>query len=838
MQVDKGKTDEKGEANVVVRATMKNVAGMLRADLATKVYESGGDFSIDVRSVKFSPYRQYVGLRSPQEPNGEALATGKAHTFDVASVDYTGKAVPADLRVEVYRLSYYWWWSSYYQELGDYTSSSYHDPVRSFSVKTNMQGKGKFNLNFTDGDWGTYYIKVSDTQGNHSSGTMAYFDWSYNRRQTEAGETAMTLNLATDKSKYRPDETIALTVPSVEGGRAIVSVEKGSQILSINEYECKRGETIIEIKATEAMQPNAYLSVQLIQPHGATTNDVPIRLYGVVPVAVSSPESHLTPTITMPDEVRPNEKYTISVTEKSGREMAYTLAVVDEGLLDLTRFKTPDPWSAFNKREALGINSWDVYNFVLGAYGGRIEKMFSIGGDDETEAKMNAQTTLNRFTPVVEFLGPFHLKRGAKGKHTLTMPNYNGRVRVMAVATDGKRSFGNGEKSVMVRQPLMLLATLPRIIGTAETMSVPATIFTTKKGIGNVKVTIEPSANLKVVGASTQTIQMNDIGDRNVMFTLTSNDMSGKGHVKITATAGSEKSIYETDIEIRSTALPQTKVTGFAVEAGKTWNGNVEMFGMEGSNSLIVELADVQPVNLGQRLSYLIGYPHGCVEQTTSKGFPQLYLSKLTTLSKEFTEQTETNIRATIKRLGSYQTSNGGFSYWAGGNSANDWGSVYATHFLIEADAAGYDVPVGLKSRALSYLKNAVNEWQAPSRNVYYSSYQTQGYRLYVLALAKKTELGAMNRLRSIEKLDDRARLWLAAAYSVAGRPDVARELITTSVPYSPYDQYDYTYGSALRDDAVRLLALTALNDSQGAIAVAKRISDKLSGDNWLSTHL
>lgn len=143
--------------------------------------------------------------------------------------------------------------------------------------------------------------------------------------------------------------------------------------MSVTEHTCDDQQTVIKLDVTKEMQPNAYVYVTLLQPHGITKNDLPIRMYGVVPFMVTSPESHLYPQISIPNEIKPEANYEVTVSEKDGREMAYTLAIVDEGLLDLTRFRTPEPWKAFNAREALGVSTWDMYNFVVGAYGGRIE---------------------------------------------------------------------------------------------------------------------------------------------------------------------------------------------------------------------------------------------------------------------------------------------------------------------------------------------------------------------------------------------------------------------------------------------------------------------------------
>lgn len=318
---------------------------------------------------------------------------------------------------------------------------------------------------------------------------MSYFDWPYNegRRNTDGSESATMLSFKTDKDSYTPGEKMVVTFPSTKGSRAIISIENGVRVLSLTEHTCEDKQTTVRLDVTKDMQPNAYVYITLLQPHGITKNDLPIRLYGVVPFTVTSPESHLTPVIQSPAELKPDASYTISVSEKNGKEMAYTLAIVDEGLLDLTRFRTPEPWKAFNAREALGVNTWDLYNYVVGAYGGRIEQLFSIGGDDALNKGPKA--IVNRFKPVVRFDGPFLLKKGKTARHTYQMPNYNGRVKIMVVAGNGE-AYGHADKSVMVRKPVMLLGTLPRVIGVGEEMVVPATVFATEDGVGAVNVSI------------------------------------------------------------------------------------------------------------------------------------------------------------------------------------------------------------------------------------------------------------------------------------------------------------------------------------------------------------
>ena len=832
-----GVTNERGDATVQARFELGSTApGMLQANLVTRVYEESGDFSIDADRMLYSPYRRYAGIKSPQKDK-EQLNTGANYTYEVASVDYLGKPqANTELDVKVYKVYWYWWWDSNSSGLANYVSDSYNKPVKTFTVRTDGDGRGTFQLSFPDKEWGTYFISVKDKESKHSTGVMSYFDWPYNegRRNTDGSESATMLSFKTDKDSYTPGEKMVVTFPSTKGSRAIISIENGVRVLSLTEHTCEDKQTTVRLDVTKDMQPNAYVYITLLQPHGITKNDLPIRLYGVVPFTVTSPESHLTPVIQSPAELKPDASYTVSVSEKNGKEMAYTLAVVDEGLLDLTRFRTPEPWKAFNAREALGVNTWDLYNYVVGAYGGRIEQLFSIGGDDALNKGPKA--IVNRFKPVVRFDGPFLLKKGKTARHTYQMPNYNGRVKIMVVAGNGE-AYGHADKSVMVRKPVMLLGTLPRVIGVGEEMVVPATVFATEDGVGAVNVSIACSSNMEVVGEATRSLSFERKGDQQASFRIRVKKNPGIGKVTITATGKGDKSVYETELEIRTVRRPQVKVTAATLEAGKSWKETVAMPGATGTNQLTLEVSDIAPVNLSSRLSYLLGYPHGCLEQITSKGFPQLYISSFTDLTPQQAKSTEEAVKEVIRRLRSYQTVDGAFAYWPGGTSSNGWGTVYATHFLLEASKKGYLVPEAMKQSVLNNLRWVARNWK-PATSYYMDSEETtQAYRLYVLALAGSPEMGAMNRLKEMKDLASMSRWSLASAYALVGREDVAQDLIskTTALP-SGYSEYDETFGSDVRDQSIQLMTLCLLDKGKEAATLVEELSKQLSSDDWLST--
>lgn len=259
------------------------------------------------------------------------------------------------------------------------------------------------------------------------------------------------------------------------------------------------GQTQFRVPVTADMAPNVYINVTLLQPHAQTVNDLPIRMYGVIPILVEDPKTHLYPVHKMASILRPEEKVTIAVNESKGQEMTYTLAVVDEGLLDITRFKTPDLWNYFYSREALGVTTWDMYDLVMGAWGAKLERVLSIGGDEGLNKPKEKEKKANRFKPVVKFMGPFHLKKGETRTHTFMMPQYIGSVRTMVIAGENG-AYGYAEKATPVRNLIMVLGTLPRVLGPDETVALPVSVFAMEKNIKAVNVQILVNDMLEIVG--------------------------------------------------------------------------------------------------------------------------------------------------------------------------------------------------------------------------------------------------------------------------------------------------------------------------------------------------
>jgi uncharacterized protein YfaS (alpha-2-macroglobulin family) len=828
-----GSTDEEG--NAVINATMEATEaapGMLNAVFRGKVFEESGNFSIDRFSLPYYPYESFTGIRLPLGDKARGmLLTDTTHTVDVVTIDANGKGVSRDkVEMSIHKLSWRWWWDNT-EESAAYMSDSYTTLISSGKIST-VNGKGVWNFKVKYPEWGRYLVKAYDPASGHSTAKIVYIDWpGWAGRSRGGNQGATMLAFSSDKPAYNIGEKASVVIPGSGQGRALVSIENGSRVIQSYWVETQKGDTPFNFEITREMTPNVFVHITLVQPHSQTVNDLPIRLYGVIPLQVEDPETHLEPVIAMPDVLEPGKEVVIKVSEKANRKMTYTVAMVDEGLLDLTRFKTPDPWKKFYAREALGVKTWDLYDHVMGAFGSHIERLLAIGGDMEGAGKED-DSKANRFKPVVIFLGPFTVD-GKSGEHRFSMPQYIGSVKTMVVAGyDG--AYGSAEKATPVRKPLMVLATLPRVLGPEEKVKLPVTLFTMEKNIKNIKVEVKTSGPLSV-GERVQQVVMTG-NDMTVEFDLSVKSAIGVGKIEVTASSGSYSATDVIEIDIRNPNPPMRRAQEAIVEAGKSWSINVTPVGMAGTNSSIIEVSTLPPINLGERLKYLLQYPYGCIEQTTSSVFPQLYVGQVRMLTEGEEALVQRNVKAGIERLKSFQQRDGGFSYWPGAEGADSWSTTYAGHFLVEAEAKGYFVPNDMIKRWKKFQRKLAQSWRKNQEA--YSSELIQAYRLYAMALAGDADLGAMNRLREQNAMPVTAAWMLAAAYAKAGQPEAAKKLIASlPVVVKPYQEMAYSYGSDLRDKAIILETLVLLNERTKGFELLKDISSSLSSSSyWMST--
>lgn len=837
INVFSGKLNENGKATVNIEPRLQGQApGMLRASFITKVYEEGGDFSTDVISTTYSPYKTYVGIKAPELNKYNMLETRTNNRFDIVTVDENGRPKSVrNLEVKVFKVDWRWWWDASTDNLSNYNSSNATTSYKTFVINTDSNGNGSIQFSLTDEEWGRYLIRVSDDTNGHATAVTVNIDWPIwsGKTRNRDASTANMLVFSTDKKNYAVGEKAQISFPSSEGGRALISIENGSRVVQTLWAKTQKGETKVEVPITAAMAPNVYFNITLLQPHASTKNDSPIRMYGIVPIEVVDKNTILAPTLSMPDVLKPEQAFTVKVGEKTGKEMTYTIAVVDEGLLDLTRFKTPNAWDSFYVREALGVKTWDIYDDVIGAYGGKINQIFSIGGDQDLGGGKAKKA--NRFKPVVLYYGPFKLEKGQTKSHQLKLPKYIGSVRTMIVAGDANTSaYGSVEKATPVRSPLMVLASLPRKISPSEKVTIPVTVFATENKIKNVSIQIKTSTGLKVMGSATQRLTFAQPDEKMAYFNLVVGSATGIAKVQVIATSGNEKSVYDVEIDMTNPNPVTSTFTDVILPPNSTKTISWKTFGVSGSNKARLEVSSMPTINLNGRLQFLIQYPHGCVEQTTSSVFPQLFLDDVVDLDANRKVLIQKNITAGITRLGSFQLSNGGLPYWQGNTIADDWGTSYAGHFLIEAEKKGYVLPINFKSKWTSYQQKEAKQWRFEAK---YGNDLAQAYRLYTLALAGNADLSSMNRLRETKGISNESKLRLAAAYVLAGQKSAGQNLfLHTSIDSESSDYSYYYYGSSERNRAMALETMLLLGQKQKAFTMASKLAKEMSNNQWMST--
>lgn len=824
------KTGEDGAVALNIPSlNVQNAQGKLRVKLESKVYEPGGGFSIFTKYLDYYPYTSFAGVRCPDPNEYGYLNRNQNHTFEVVSVSDKGSPKSTQLQVDVYKLSWRWWWDQQNDYNSNYISDREQATVFSKRIST-TNGKGSFQLDGAKLEWGRHKVVVTDPTSGHSAEQVFYMGWG-------DGETpslgASFLAVTADKQQYIVGEKASFNLPASVEGNALITIENGSKVLDQFWIATARGTTSFSVPITDQMAPNVYVNVTMLQPHAAVGNDLPIRTYGILPLMVSNPNFILTPELKVASSLKPNEEVKISISEKDGKPMTYTIAMVDEGLLDITGNKTPDPWNYFNQKEALGVKTWDLYDDVLGAYAGKLERLLAIGGSDDLDMSKSKKRD-NRFKSVVKFIGPFELKAGKKADHSLQMPQYIGSVRFMVVAA-GEGKYGSTEKAVPVTQPLMVLGTLPRVLGPSETLSIPVNVMKLEASINQADVTVRVEGSVSLVGNAKQKLALKG-ETTTAYFDLKANDKPGPAKIIITAQTGSDKAEHIINIETRLSNPEATTVMVKKVAKGEKFTQDLNPVGVAGTNSAVLAISQLPSFKIDARLNYLIQYPHGCVEQTVSAAFPQLFLSDIMNLPTARKVKIEQHIKEAISRLQSFQTYDGGFSYWPGNSEVSLWGTNYAHHFLIEAQKKGYSIPKEMLKKVNNFQSTQATSWSKAASN--YNDALTQAYRLYVLAASGNTNLSAMNKLRTMQGMSYATNERLAAAYAVIGRSETAITLIKSNPSNSSLksSDYEYNYGSEERDMAMRLELYSILGDNKNGFPLYVDLASRMASNTWFST--
>jgi len=845
-----GKLDANGQAQLEFKPELNTPSpGALKAMFIQRVFEPNGQFSTQYRQTTVLPYPQWVGLQLPEEVRHSTLDEKASAAVALMLLDPQGKPVAnGTIQLRLQQLKWRWWWEQSDDDNANYVSDEQLKQVEDRSIVTDAQGAASWLMYGKDYPAGRYRLTAcvgAASPENHCSSEEIYIGWGYGDSTSRDGATR--LSLSSDAASYQVGDTAKVHLPAGPDRKVLLSLENGSKVLEKRWVAVKKDQDLLEIPITNAMVPNVYAHVTQIQPHHHRQSDTPLRSYGILNLAVSDAKSHLEPQLKTPAEVMPESEFSIEISEKTGRAMTYTLALVDEGLLGITDFHVPEPHPALYQREALGVRTWDLFDDVVGAYSADLSHLLAVGGSDLIP-KRDGQRE-RRFKPIVQFYGPLSLKAGETATQTIKLPPYMGAVRVMVVAGDGY-AYGQQESSLTVTQPLTILSTVPRLIGPGEEFALPVAVFfseTANKTDNSkapalpqtVKVTVQTDDFLTVLQAEAE-LTFSQPGEQTALLRVKAKQLLGMGKLTVTATMAGQTASEVIHLPVRSANSPQQRSISRLLKPGESWQPRAEQLGMPGTNQQWLTASRSPDFGFTRLELELYEYPFMCLEQSTSKVLPSLYRSLYQTPTPEQSLKIQQTISQHLRRLGKYQQGSGQLSYWPGSTMVEEWANLYAGYFMLRAQQQGHTMPGDLLKNWLANSRQTANGFNGKSPD----AMVLQGWRLWLLAMADSADVGAMNRLREdllrgSVKSHSLAQYFLALAYAEQSLPDIALALQQRGGQLQQAGQQPELPGvlrSSMLQQLVQLELAAALQQSERRWALALELADQLKQQNGHNT--
>ncbi len=791
--------DEDGKATFDVDLTdTPSTTQLLNATITVRVQEAGGRAVERSLSLPVKPEGETIGIKP--EFTGE-LAENAVGKFHVIAVDSTGaKIAKTGLGWKLLRVE------QDYQWYRDGTSWKY-EPV----ISTRQVSTGRLDVTQDGGeiavsaDWGRYRLEVetADLDGPTSS---VEFDsgWYVAASSTE---TPDGLEIALDKEHYAIGETAKLRVSPRFAGEVLVTIgsEKliGTKTATI---PATGGE--VDVPITADFGAGAYVTATLYRPGDAQESRMPMRAIGVKWLAVDPADRKLSVEIDLPEKTLPRQTLNIpvSVTGAGVGEAAYvTVAAVDVGILNLTRYEVPDPEGWYFGQRQLGLEIRDLYGRLIDGSLGATGRLRTGGDGGEMPLQGNPPTE----QLVAFFSGPVQLDANGKAIISFDIPQFNGTARVMAVAWS-KTGVGHASTVIVIRDPVVVTASLPKFLAPGDKAELRLDIANTDHPAGDLTLKVSSNSPVAIDAAEAQqTFSVKPGGKFDLTLPL-SGVHPGNAAISIELASADGLSLQQSVfVPVRPAALPVTTRHPVTLQPNASLKVDGELLAesmLQGS-AVSISVTRSAAFDIPALLTSLERYPYGCAEQTTSRALPLLYLSELSKQSGLPDDpDVQKRVQEAIYRVLSYQSSTGSFGLWSPG-SGDLWLDAYVTDFLTRAREQKYQVPDQAMVQALDNLQNSLS---------YDSDIKSQGneiaYSLYVLARNRKAAISDL-RYYADTKLSEfptpLSKGHLAAALALYGDAQRSQTIFEQALAMSrattnaSLDRSDY--GSPLRDDAAVL---------------------------------
>jgi uncharacterized protein YfaS (alpha-2-macroglobulin family) len=836
-EIKEGKTDAEGHASESF--TLKNMFannGLLQANFYTTVFDETGRPVSRMSSLDLITQDVFFGIK---EDWFYYYALNQPVNFALAAVNKDGEGINATAKVQVIKHEY----RTVLAKSGSYFRyESQKEDKLMIENQVNVSGTAVYS--YVPRSPGDYELRVFKPGSNSyvSRSFYSYGSWSWGDNSAFEVNNEGNVDIELDKKSYYSGETVKALFKTPFSGKLLVTTET-DHVLSYQYVNVDKRTASLELPVSSNDVPNVYITATLIKPHDVS--DIPLTVaHGFINVKVEEKSRKMPVEITAQKSVRSRTHQKVKVKAAPGSYV--TLAAVDNGVLQVSDFKTPDPYDYFYQKKALQVDAYDLYPLLFPEIRARLS---STGGDADLEMKKRVNPMPAKRIKILSYWSGITKTNGSgEANFEFDIPQFSGEVRLMAVAYKDQ-SFGAAENTMKVADPIVISTALPRFLSPGDTVTVPVTLSNTTSRSANLSANLKVSGPLKIVGGNDQSISLNANSEGRATFKMVANPDIAVGKVTVTVNGLGEKFTDETEISVRPPSTLQKNSGSGSIPGGSTQSININTSDfIPGSINYQLVVSRSPALELTDQLRYLVEYPYGCTEQTVSAAFPQLYYGDLADLMGlnigQNKQNANSNIIEAIRKIKMRQLYNGAVTLWDGEDKENWWATIYAAHFLLEAKKAGFDVDNSLLETMLSYIATRLKNKELIT--YYYNRNQNRkiapkevAYGLYVLALAGRANISAMNYYKltpDILALD--SKYLLAAAYATAGDKKSFAAMLPTS--FSGEESVPQTGGSFysdVRDEAIALNALIDVDPTNSQIGImAKHISDKLKNRQWLST--
>lgn len=797
--------DENGQASTdLTVGELPATTQLLNATVYIRMQEAGGRAIERSLVIPVKNERASIGIKPEFS---DELPENSIANFTVIGVSADGKKQESkDLRWKFYSLNREYQW---YREgtAWKYEPVYTAEQISNGSVDATLEG-GKISVPVT---WGRYRLEVESPDADGPTSSVE-FDAGWFVASTST-ETPDGLEIALDKDSYKIGETAKLKVTSRYGGELMVT-SGTEKLVAVQNATIGESGGEVDIPVTSDWGAGAYVTATLFRPGDAQDSHMPMRSIGIQWLKVDPAQRALQVKLDTPEKMLPRGPLNIGlqVAGASANEDAYvTVAAVDVGILNLTRYEPPNPEDWYFGQRQLGLEIRDLYGRLIDGSLGATGKLRT-GGDGGAIALQASPPTQKL---VAFFSGPVKLDAEGKANVSFDIPQFNGTARVMAVAWS-KTGVGHGVKDVIIRDPVVVTASLPKFLAPGDKADLRLDIANTDAPAGDFKLQLtgDEAVGIEQTSAA-QTIRL-EAGAKTELTLSLIGKQPGAGSVSINLSDASGLSLDQTvNVPVRPASLPITQRRVLALKPGAklTVDKNLLADSVLPGAAISVNVTRSAAFDIPALLMTLDRYPFGCAEQTTSRALPLLYFAEVAKQAGiENDDDVRKRVQDAIYRVLSYQASAGSFGLW-GPDSGDVWLDSYVTDFLTRAREMKYDVPERAFVQALENLQNTLS---------YTTDIKGQGdqiaYAVYVLARNKKAAISDL-RYYADTMINDfptpLAKAHIAAALALYGDAQRSKNIFVDALQMSQQSMVSRVnlsrtdYGTILRDGAA-ILALAA----------------------------